>query len=146
MAIGGGGSGGGGPGGVSNSFTGTANTIEKVSGKWWGGWNGLVTVSTSNSPVTMYDFLSPNKALLMHFTYCVNDANLGDGNTIGFQILMNGTIVATVQDNSGEARSLGTLSTPLDIMIPPSTEVVIQGITNNSSDINVSGIIVAEET
>ena len=144
MAIGGGGSGGG-PVGSSNSFTGTASTIEKVSGKWWGGWNGLLNITQGTSPVTMYDFLSPNKALLMRFTYCVNDADLGDGNKIGFQVLMNGTIVATVQDSSGEARSLGTLSTPLDIVIPPSTEVVIQGITDDASDISVSGVIVAEE-
>ena len=139
-----GGGGGGGPVGVSNSFTGSANTIEKVSGKWWGGWSGLVSITSSDSPVTMFQFVSPNKALLMHFTYCVNDLNLGDVNNIGYQIQMNGSIMVTVQDSSGEARSLGTLSTPLDIVIPPSTEVVIQGLTDDSSNLSVSGIIVAE--
>ena len=124
--------------------SGTSQGLVYLGNNKYAAWSGT-QIATNGADATLFDFVTPADASIMaEFTYMVDDADLGDGNTIGFNMEINGETIGKVVDNSGEARTLGTLLVPLRIALPSQSRIVIKGTTNDSSNITVSGVIIGE--
>ena len=133
--------GGGGAGNTAGSNpSGTSGSLVYLGNNQYAGWSGT-QIATNGANASLFDFTTPDQAIMIQFTYMVDDADLGDGNTIGFNLNINGEDIAKVVDNSGEARTLGTLLVPLKVALPGQSRIIIQGTSNDASNITVSGVI-----
>lgn len=125
------------------AFTGTGKGLNYI-GSYVYAFSGEVVITSSGNPQTLLLFNTGAESIKARLTYCVNDLNLGDGNNIGYSVKLNGETIITVQDSSGEARSLGTLATPMDFIIPPNSRIEVLGITDDSSDLDVSAVLLGK--
>jgi len=137
--------GGGPPGGVSNSFTGTASTIEAMGNGIWAGWSGLK--EPNNSTVEAFNFLSPNTGLIIETGWFVNFDGISSGKFLQIVVSLNGT---TVIDQKGEM--VGTADWPgtfpfviPDFVIPSQTEVIIQVATDEGVAVPMYITLVGKE-
>jgi len=128
MAIGGGGSGGG-PVGISNSFTGPAQALE-YNLDFAYAYSGPINANSSTSADTpMFDFVSGSNLMIGTIAFQTNEVA---NNVIYFDVIMNGSsILQGAWDNSGSGQA--TANTPIDIVIPPYTQVKVNwGITGGA--------------
>jgi len=133
MAAPSGGGGGGGPVGFGNSFTGPAEAIESMGNGVWGGWSGLVT--TANNTVEAFNFLSPNKGLIVDMGWTVNFDDLDSNKFVSLEVLLNGSLVVK---SKGEVTSSANYVSSFPyvlaaLVIPAQTEVIIRVGTDESS-------------
>ncbi len=145
MAILGGGPGGGGPIGSGNPFTGTASTIEAMGNGVWGGWSGKQ--EPNNSSVEAFNFLSPNKGLIVELGWVADFNTLTAGRSVNMEVKLSGTVVAFMK---GQLTSAGDfpVSFPYNfpgLVIPANSEVVITVGTNEDAAVDQYITIVARE-
>ena len=128
---GGGGPGGGGPVGSGNSFTGPAQTLEYGGLGWVYAYSGPTGASTSSQ--TVLDFTTGSKLIVGQFITCgsiVFSSAVG-GVKSAFKISLNDAIVAQTQVDNQTDHSPGPL--PVDLVIPPYTNVKVQVISDDTN-------------
>ena len=137
--------GGGGAGNVAGGAnpSGTGNSLVYLGDNKYAGWSGTA-IATNGTNAPLFDFTTQSQAILAEITYMVNDIDLDDAKFIGLEISINGELIGNIVDNSSGARSLGTLLTPLRIAFPAQSRILIEGTTNDTSDITVSAVIIGK--
>jgi len=127
MAPIGGGPGGGGPTSSSNSFTGTASSVDYIGNQVYG-YSGLKQIATSF--VTHFEYTSGSKYTDMRFVLSgtIGEGDISSGGNSVYMLHLNGTKVQQVKiGSSGEAMPT-TIN--LDVIIPPYTEVKLDCLSN----------------
>ena len=114
---------------VGGSFTGPAEALEIV------GDHGLALsglFSSNTSTYTMLNFTSGNYYLVGALTCsgAINNSNPADGTNSAFTLSYNGTEVMMLKTDTADEKSPMTIS--MDIIIPPYTEVKVEGVDNVS--------------
>ena len=122
MALDGGG-GGGGLVGVSNSFTGPAQTLEIIGDHAYG-YSGLIGANTSS--VTYFDFTSGSYYFVGQFQFNapLEEADPTAGVEATCKIEFNGSGILILKGNTDLANEEGSVSQ--NIIIPPYTNVVVK--------------------
>jgi len=134
MAAPSGGGGGGGPVGFANSFTGPAEAIEAMGNGVWAGWSGLK--QPNNSTVEAFNFLSPNKGLIVDMGWFVNFDDLSANTHLRFSVSLNGNTVIFVKGETDSNADFAE-SFPFVIpsfVIPSQSEVIALVGTDNNAD------------
>ena len=137
--------GGGGAGNVAGGAnpSGTSSSLVYLGDNKYAGWSGTA-IAVDGTNAKLFDFTTQSQAILAEITYMVNDIDLDDAKFIGLEVSINGELIGNIVDNSSGARSLGTLLTPLRIAFPAQSRIVIEGTTNDASDITVSAVIIGK--
>ena len=145
MAIIGGGPGGGGPIGSGNPFTGPASTIEAMGNGVWAGWSGKQ--DPNNSSAEAFNFLSPNKGLIVEIGWMGDFAELTAGRYISCEVKLSNSVVLFMRGQLTSANDLPT-SFPYTfpaLVIPANSEVVITVATNEDDNVDQFVTIVGRE-
>ena len=89
MAAPSGGGGGGGPVGFSNSFTGSAQSLDRVVGGWWYGYSNTGLIDSAAGETTLFDFTAAVPLKLI-WSPGANITTLAQGNkSFGFRFYLN---------------------------------------------------------
>ena len=116
--------GGGGPVGSANSFTGTASSIESMGNGVWGGWSGLR--EPNNNTVEAFNFLSPNKGLIVEMGWFINFDDVSSSKALSFAVSLNGSTILLVEgEMTGNADYPDSFPFNIPSFIIPSQSQVI---------------------
>ena len=138
MALDGGG--GGGPVGVSNSFTGTAQTLELLGNHIYGFSGSVDTPSTQSATVDLLNFNTGN-----YYTVCTLQPyydNIDQGDNVKFNISIGGTLVYSVQLSGSTTANVhrGDVQ-PIPLIIPSYTNITITAANEADDDARSVGIV-----
>ena len=133
MALDGGG-GGGGPLGVGNSFTGPAEALE-IAGDFAYAYSGIVPVAPTST--TMLKFTTGNYLLVgtIQFLYA-SQADAAPGDDVFYEVKMNGTSILSYIETGYGSSSSRSPHDPINIVIPPYTEIEANSEMGSSNTIN----------
>ena len=136
MALDGGGGGGGGPLGFTNSFTGPAEALE-LSLNYAYGYSGQIDMD--NGEKTLLRFTSGNYLFVGQWQMVFDKTAFNTGEGLGYTIKLNDTIVARLELEAA-ATTTEAIQRPVEIIIPPYTDVEILADTDGGS-IVVTGLL-----
>jgi len=129
--------GGGGPVGTSNSFTGTAETLELL-GTHIYGYSG--TAEVTNSAVDLLNFTTGN-----YYTVCTIQPyydDLDQGDNVKFSIEVGGTQVYSIELAGATTANVHRGDpNPIPIIIPSYTSIKVTGVNSTDSDTRNVGIV-----
>jgi hypothetical protein len=97
-------------------------------------------VVLNNSTNTHFDFTTGNHVIEGHYQITFDITNMGANKITGFNISYNGIVVAEMRVYNNSAYGMLDLDTPIYLLIPPYTNVKIEGITTNTSNIPSFGL------
>jgi len=132
----------GNPVGGSNP-SGTSSTLASMGNGYWAGWSGEVN-AINGTDGTLFNFMSPSAAIDVTLSLQVDQTNLSGGESLGYEITMNGQIVG------GFLAVVTAANTFLDfdviyLIIPAFSEVEITCTTSDGQNIPFTALIRAQE-
>ena len=136
--------GGGGPVGVTNPFTGSANTLEFIGNGTWAGWSGQQT-TTNGSSTTIFDFISPSQSLNSIINWAIDRTDLDYNKFISLEIKFNGTTVFFSKGLGHWSDGGYSNLTEFSLVIPTRTAVEMIIDTTDTDAIPMTVNITAEE-
>ena len=91
------------------------------------------SIALANNSVDQFNFTSGAGYIEAVYIFGLNNAGISDGKRIGFKIFFNSVQIMDVQTvlDQGGSRDLD-ITTPVYFLIPPFTEVIIQGTTSDA--------------
>jgi len=139
MGLDGGGGGGGGILGVTGSFTGPAQALEIIRDFAYA-YSGIIPVGPTET--TMLDFQTGNYLFVgtIQFLYA-SQADAAPADDVFYKMEMNGTSVLQYVETGYASSSSRSPHDPVNIIIPPYTEIKVTSEMGTSNTINQTVII-----
>ena len=108
-------------------------------GNWVYGLSGQIIVSNDTS--TQFDFTSGSGIIVGHYQFFVDVADMDDNKVLGFEIYFNDIRVIESKHYTSSPGSVYDFDNPINLIIPPFTDVKITASTNDASNVETYGVL-----